>query len=163
MKQSAKAKRIARRKKRAQSGSKLNLVSLMDIFTILVFFLMVNASSDVQVLNKDGKIALPVSSAETMPEDILVITVSASELIVAGRSIISRSAFSDYQGAVEPKIAEELRYQASRSSQASGERAITIMADKDLPYMFLKKLMSTCVESGYPSVALAVKRTNQQS
>ena len=64
MKQSAKAKRISRHKKRGSSVSKLNLVSLMDIFTILVFFLMVNSSSDVQVLNRDGKIELPVSTAE---------------------------------------------------------------------------------------------------
>jgi len=163
MKQSAKAKRIARRKKRAQSGTKLNLVSLMDIFTILVFFLMVNSSSDVQVLNQDGKIPLPVSSAETVPDETLVITVSDADIIIAGRTIVSRDDFATYMGEVEPKMADELRYQISRSTQAAEDRAITIMADKDLPYSFLKKLMSTCVSSGYPSIALAVKRTNSNS
>jgi uncharacterized membrane protein YfcA len=42
MKQSAKAKKLARHHKRLKSVPKLNLVSLMDIFTILVFFLIVN-------------------------------------------------------------------------------------------------------------------------
>lgn len=37
------------------------------------------------------------------------------------------------------------------------------MADKDLPYSFLKKLMSTCIETGYTTVALAVNRKAQAS
>ena len=40
---SARAKRMERHHQRAKGGSSLNLVSLMDIFTILVFFLLVNA------------------------------------------------------------------------------------------------------------------------
>ncbi|WP_197472371.1 biopolymer transporter ExbD, partial [Oleiphilus sp. HI0067] len=99
MKQSVKAKRIARHKRRAaNSGGKLNLVSLMDIFTILVFFLMINSSSDIQVLNQDGKIYLPVSLAETLPEETLVITVSVSDIIIGGRTIISRDDFSAFAG-----------------------------------------------------------------
>ncbi|KZY62602.1 RNA polymerase subunit sigma-70 [Oleiphilus sp. HI0071] len=163
MKQSAKAKRIARHKKRGLASGKLNLVSLMDIFTILVFFLMVNSSSDVQVLNRDGKIDLPISSAERLPDETLVITVSQDAIIIAGREIISRSDFSAFNGDIEPKVAGELRYQLSRSTQSEQSRPITVMADKDLPYSFLKKLMSTCIETGYTTVALAVNRKAQAS
>jgi biopolymer transport protein TolR len=53
MKMSARAKRMARNHKRRTT--KLSLVSLMDIFTILVFFLMLNAS-DVQVLQRDDSV-----------------------------------------------------------------------------------------------------------
>lgn len=160
MKQSVKAKRIARHKRRAaNSGGKLNLVSLMDIFTILVFFLMINSSSDIQVLNQDGKIDLPVSLAETLPEETLVITVSASDIIIGGRTVISRDDFSAFAGDVEPSVSEELKYQLSRSDGVNiQEPAVTIMADKDLPYAFLKKLMATCVDTGYTAVALAVNR-----
>jgi len=49
MKQSARAQRLAKHHKRFNSSPKLNLVSLMDIFTILVFFLIVN-QSEVRVL-----------------------------------------------------------------------------------------------------------------
>ena len=40
----------------------INLVSMMDIFTILVFFLLVN-SSDVEVLPNAKEIVLPTSTA----------------------------------------------------------------------------------------------------
>lgn len=164
MKQSAKAKRIARHKRRGlASGGKLNLVSLMDIFTILVFFLMVNSSSDVQVLNRDGKIDLPVSTSERLPDETLVITVSHDAIIIAGRTIISRADFIAFDGSVEPLVAGELKYQLSKSVQPVESRPITVMADKDLPYSFLKKLMSTCIETGYSRVALAVNRKAKAS
>ena len=76
MKESAKAKRIKQHQRRGKIQGKLNLVSLMDIFTILVFFLMVNSSSDVQVLNQDNKIKLPVSSADQTPKEALALTVT---------------------------------------------------------------------------------------
>ena len=44
MKLSRRAKRMRRHYSRMHRGGGLNLVSLMDIFTILVFFLMVNSS-----------------------------------------------------------------------------------------------------------------------
>ena len=69
MKESAKAKRIQRHQRRAKHQGKLNLVSLMDIFTILVFFLMVNSSSDVQVLNQNNVVKLPVSNADQTPQE----------------------------------------------------------------------------------------------
>ncbi|MDX1453575.1 MAG: biopolymer transporter ExbD, partial [Oleiphilaceae bacterium] len=75
MKESAKAKRIKRHLKRGKQTGKLNLVSLMDIFTILVFFLMVN-SSDVQVLQQSPDIKLPESKADQEPKDILTVTLT---------------------------------------------------------------------------------------
>ena len=62
MKASMRARRMARNHRRMKTPSKLNLVSLMDIFTILVFFLMVN-NGDVEVLQADNSIELPESVA----------------------------------------------------------------------------------------------------
>ncbi|MGK0261262.1 MAG: biopolymer transport protein ExbD, partial [Candidatus Azotimanducaceae bacterium] len=60
-----------RRRSRGRGKGKtatLNLVSLMDIFTILVFFLMVN-SSEVEVLQTSSDIKLPDSTSEQRPEN----------------------------------------------------------------------------------------------
>jgi biopolymer transport protein ExbD len=35
-------------------------------------------------------------------------------------------------------------------------REVTVMADKDLPYSFLKKIMATCTAAEYAKVSLAV-------
>ena len=64
----------------------LNLVSLMDIFTILVFFLMIN-SSEVEVLQTGSDIKLPDSTSEKQPDNRLVISVSHDDLIVQGRAV----------------------------------------------------------------------------
>ena len=57
MVKSRRAKRMGRHHIRNKATAALNLVSLMDIFTILVFFLLVN-SSEVEVLPNDKDIQL---------------------------------------------------------------------------------------------------------
>ena len=86
MKQSLRAKRMAKHHRRLNQVPKLNLVSLMDIFTILVFFLLVN-SGDVEVLQADKSIKLPASVSEQIPENNLLVVVSATDVLVGGRSV----------------------------------------------------------------------------
>jgi biopolymer transport protein ExbD len=164
MKESAKAKRLKRHYKRGKQQSKLNLVSLMDIFTILVFFLMVNSSSDVQVLNQENAIKLPESTAETPPGDVLALTVTDNEILVNGRVVTALAVFRSFDGDIEPTLKEELDYQAGRSGSSEPEagRPITILADRELPYELLKKIMSTCVDAGYASISLAVNQKAEQ-
>lgn len=164
MKESAKAKRLKRHQRRGKQQSKLNLVSLMDIFTILVFFLMVNSSSDVQVINPDKGIELPVSSADTPPDETLALTVTDQDIIVNGRSVLKRDALLSFDGEIEPSLKKELDYQAQRAGTPAPEngRPITIVADRELPYELLKKIMSTCVDAGYASISLAVSQDAKQ-
>lgn len=164
MKDSVKSKRIKRHQRRGKNQGKLNLVSLMDIFTILVFFLMVNSSSDVQILNQDNGIELPVSNAEQMPKDTLALMVTDSHVLINGRAIVPISEVKSAQSDVEPLLKAELDYQASRSAPAADAlgRPVTIIADKELPYELLKKIMSTCVEAGYMNISLAVNRQLDQ-
>ncbi|TGN41391.1 ExbD/TolR family protein [Marinobacter confluentis] len=164
MKESARAKRLKRHHRRTKQQSKLNLVSLMDIFTILVFFLMVNSSSDVQVLNQENAIKLPESTAETPPDDVLALTVTDNDILVNGRVVAKLDAFRAFDGKVEPSLKEELDYQAGRSGAEAPEagRPITILADRELPYDLLKKIMSTCVDAGYASISLAVNQKSEQ-
>lgn len=164
MKESAKARCQKRHYRRNKSQGKMNLVSLMDIFTILVFFLMVNSSSDVQVLNQNNTIKLPDSTAQHPPGDVLALTVTDRDILVNGRLVVKRDAFQTFDGQVEPALKQELDYQASRSSAPAPDagRPITILADRELPYELLKKIMSTCVDAGYASISLAVNQRAEQ-
>ena len=79
----------ARRRKLQKTGSsagKLNLVSLMDIFTILVFFLMIN-SSDVEVLQTSADLKLPDSTSKQRPDQQTTITVTDEAIVVMGRKV----------------------------------------------------------------------------
>jgi len=88
MSASRRAKRMSRHHARSKRSASLNMVSLMDIFTILVFFLLVSSSS-VQDLPNAKKIQLPESASVQLPKETVVIIVGAKDIVVQGRKIAS--------------------------------------------------------------------------
>jgi len=162
MKQSGRAKRVQRHYRRMHKVAGLNLVSLMDIFTILVFFLMVN-SSDVQVLQQTTEVKLPVSVADQLPQDLLTVTVSQDNILVAGRVVANAATAVKQESLIIDELKAELEYQASRTvAPDPNGRLIMVMADRELPYRLLKRIMSTCVDAGYSSISLAVSRKEEK-
>lgn len=148
--------------KKRTRGASLNLVSLMDIFTILVFFLMVN-SSEVEVLQTTSNIVLPDSSAEKRPRNQLMITVSDTDLMVSGRSVANVAELRNDGASTIAGLQEELAYQASRKGSRKGVIpedgfAITIMGDREIPYWLLKKIMLTCQLTDFARISLAVNK-----
>jgi biopolymer transport protein ExbD len=144
--------------KKHSKTATLNLVSLMDIFTILVFFLMVN-SSEVEVLQTSSKIKLPDSTSEKQPDNRIVISVSQDDLVVQGRPVATVAEASDPDVTVIPGLVEELEYQATRKGVIpEGGLEVTIMGDHQLPYWLLKKVMLTCQQTDFAKISLAVNR-----
>lgn len=149
-------RRISQKKHR-RSGA-LNLVSLMDIFTILVFFLMVN-SSEVEVLQTSSKIKLPDSTSEQRPENRLVISISQDDLVLQGRPVARVEELRDPSVSVIDGLKAELEYQAARKGEIpEGGFEITIMGDRELPYWLLKKVMLTCQTTDFAKISLAVNK-----
>lgn len=158
MKLSRRAKRMQRHYKRMDKTGGLNLVSLMDIFTILVFFLMVN-SSDVKVLQQDKSIELPLSTAKEQPKENLVITVSGDNVIVQGRTVATINAIN--QDGLIKGLGDELRYQANKIStnrEVTDGFPATLVADKNTPYKTLKSIMATCTDANFTKISLAVSK-----
>ncbi len=167
MKQSFKAKRLAKHHKRFSAGSKLNLVSLMDIFTILVFFLIVN-QSEVRVLQNIKEINLPVSIAEEMPAENVLITVLPQSIMIQERvvwqqeSAITKVTEALNSGLIEA-IKTELSYLSTKrplltDNETKNGRAVTIIGDASVPYQVLKQIMAACADSDYRNMSLAVKQ-----
>ncbi|WP_158971417.1 biopolymer transporter ExbD [Paraglaciecola sp. L3A3] len=174
MKMSVRARRLQRNYKRNSKQTKLSLVSLMDIFTILVFFLMLNAS-DVQVLQNDKSVTLPESTANTAAKETLLLLVNQDQVILQGKKMADIPDILASQNEVIASLVEELNYQSTRQASTlttdenqpapeGSAKAITIMADQAMPYALLKKLMQSCAQAGYTDIALAVEQktpTNQ--
>ncbi len=159
MKLSRRAKRMQRHYRRMHKTGGLNLVSLMDIFTILVFFLMVN-SSDVKVLQQDKSVELPVSTAKQQPKENIVITVSGQNILVQGRVVATTSDLNEegfFQGLID-----ELKYQSEKNTSVKDSTQgypATLVADKSTPYKLLKKIMATCTAANYTQISLAVSKS----
>lgn len=162
MKKSLRARRMERHHSRMKKDSSLNLTSLMDIFTILVFFLMVN-SSDVQVLKDTKSLIMPKSVAEQKPKDTLVIMVDNQSVTIQGQVVASLDQVKFAEEDIIPALDDELKRQAARRPELTEEekllgRPITIQGDKEIPYVVLKKLMATCAQAEYRDISLAVTR-----
>jgi len=160
MARSGRAKRMEKHHKRNKGAGALNLVSLMDIFTILVFFLLVN-SSDVQTLPNAKELQLPESIAEEKAKETVVIIIGETDLIVQGTPVAKIADVIATKGNDIPELREALLSQNDRVLRREAQeniaaREVTIMGDKDIPYRLLKKVMATCTESDYGQISLAV-------
>jgi biopolymer transport protein TolR len=169
VKMSRRAKRMERHHKRSRTGVVLNMVSLMDIFTILVFFLLVH-SSDVENLPSVKSVKLPESVAEKLPKQTVIVMVNGQDILVQGRKVASVESVYATAGMVIEPLKTELDHHAGRAlararfdqTQPRPRREITIMGDKDIPYRLLKRIMVTCVSAKYDNISLAVLRKTPQ-
>ncbi len=160
MVKSARAKRMEKHHKRNKGAGGLNLVSLMDIFTILVFFLLVN-SSDVQTLPNAKDMKLPESIAEKKPEETVTILIGRTDILVQGTPVANIQEVMSTKGNDIPALREALLSQNDRVLRREAKddiagREVTILGDKDIPYRLLKKVMATCTASDYGQISLAV-------
>lgn len=165
MKLSRRAKRMEMHHRRKKRGSELNLVSLMDIFTILLFFLLIN-QAEVQNLPSSSTIKLPESISENKPRETTTIVVTATDIIVAGEPVMRvADAIASTADSLQP-VKAALRDLANRNvltqepnpdaAGAPPEKEVTVMGDRALPYKLLKKIIVSCTEAAYNHISLAV-------
>ena len=160
MKESRRTKRMAlHHKRRKDRTSSLNMVSLMDIFTILVFFLLVT-SSDSNTLPSAKSIKLPASTTEKVPKKTLVVMVNKNDIKINGKTVITVNAAVNNNKTIIPELALVLIKYAKKEDKKKKRLNITIMGDKAIPYKLLKKIMITCAGTKYANISLAVVQKN---
>ncbi len=157
MHNSRRMKRMGRSKKKVAG---LSLVSLMDVFTILVFFLLTNSSSN-EVLSNPKEINLPDSVVESKPRETLVVFVSSTVVMLQGEPIMKTEDLlktkQDVVATLRAKLIEQKKKVIGVSTKAVAEsKEVTVLADKKIPFKYLKKIMSTCTSAGYGKISLAV-------
>ena len=67
--------------KRSSSSVDMNLVSLIDVFTILIFFLLAQVGP-IETLPSPKAVQLPMSTADKDPKPAVVLVVSGTEILV---------------------------------------------------------------------------------
>ncbi|MFT6986115.1 MAG: biopolymer transport protein TolR [Psychromonas sp.] len=139
----------------------LNLVSLMDIFTILVFFLLVSSGS--QQLPNSKDITLPASVADKVPKETLIISITASAILVQGKKVADTADLMQGDSAIISALEKELDFRTANrlygEQDKSIGRAVTIMGDENIPYQLLRKILATCRQTNYTKIAFAAVQT----
>ena len=164
MKSTRRMKRMGRNRKKRLPA--LNLTSLMDVFPILVFFLLVNSSAS-EVLEPPKKITLPDSIVETKPKETVVILVSEESVIVQGEVVAT---VEDIVNSKQDAILEisnklesvKLNVIGVSTKTIAKSREVTILSHKKVPFKVLRKVMSSCTFAGYEKISLAVFQKAKQ-
>ena len=164
MKSTRRMQRMARNRHKRLPG--MNLTSLMDVFTILVFFLLVNSSSS-EVLAPPKNITLPDSVVETKPKETVVILVSEETIMVQGEVVVTvEDVVNSKQDAII-EISNKLESVKQSvigvsTKTVSKSREVTILSHKKVPFKVLRKVMSSCTFAGYENISLAVIQKAKQ-
>ena len=153
------SRRMTRLSRFRPKVSAINLTSLMDVFTILVFFLVMN-SGPTEVLDPGG-LVLPESVIETKPSETVVINVGTEDVLVQGEPVVRIADIIAAGGGdivpIMDRLAElQSRVIGVRTQVVAESMAVTILADKTIPFSVVKQIMSTCTALGYTRISLAV-------
>ena len=151
----------AERKARNKTGLDMNLVALIDVFTILIFFLLSSATG-VESLMSPKAVDLPLALADKVPKATVLLVVAGDDIIVDGRRIASVAQVMAAPEDTIPALKAELDVlgtrTAVRAENKADQQAVTIMADKQMPYSLLRKVMFTCARANFADVSFAVRR-----
>ncbi len=155
MRDSRRMKRMERTNRKGQiTGLGLNLIPMMDVLTVLVFFLLFHSfNGDMP----EAKITLPDSVVETRPRETVHIVVTPEVVMVQGDVVISTPQLENESIGMVQEVIERLRQlEPHLPNTAAENREVTLLADKTIQFKVLKKIMSTCTASGYGRISLAV-------
>ncbi|HDL19400.1 MAG TPA: hypothetical protein ENH29_10120 [Bacteroidetes bacterium] len=156
---------IPSRSKRHTTDSgdvKLNLNSMMDMFTIILLFLLKVYSTGGQMVQPSDYLTLPKSTVEKVPEVALDLSISKEWVVLNDKPVVKISDLLSSNNIVIPKLQQQLLMYANEAEKMQERYGkpfsgmVSIQGDKSIPYKVLVKVMATCGKSKYPNMRLYV-------
>ena len=156
-----------RHRKRGDGTVKLNITSMIDMFTLMVVFLLKNYSAQGQLVTPATNLLLPSSTVEKNAGEALSVKVSQTNIMVENNIVVDEKVYQTVLAQkdflIEPLYNVLKKYcdEAKKSSEMfktefSGK--ISIQGDVAIPYNLLTRIMYTCGQAGYPVMNLVVYR-----
>lgn len=150
----------------------VDITSLLDILTILLVFLLQSYNSSGVIINIPKGITLPESASETMNNFGVNIQVSATQIWVDDKEIMSSVLMPDQvydQGGrrIIPlfnelvKLKEKFKQVEKTVPGAKKFSGVAnLVVDKNTRYNYMKKVMYTCAEAGFKEFKFVVLSSN---
>ena len=143
---------------RQREEAELNLIPLIDVMSVLVAFLLIY-TADVDIVQNTKGVEIPQSSAETHPQQSVVVMITKDHLFVQGELVTDLASVAASQTPlVEPlrRVLDRPMLLSEGGPGANVMREVTVIADKSLPFDLVKKVMATCTATTYGKISLAV-------
>jgi biopolymer transport protein ExbD len=146
--------------RKVREDAHLNLIPMIDILSVLVAFLLVY-STEVEVIQNSKGVVIPESRNDVRPKQSVVVMVTKDDIFVQGERVASLAEVSDPHTQVIESLRTVLQrpiagLDAAARDAALNSHEVTVMADKDLPYEVLRKVLATCTAAAYGKISLAV-------
>lgn len=160
-----------------EGGGGVNITSLMDVMTVLLFFLIMNAQvAPVEITTPDG-ITLPQASVETIPKTAIKIALTPKELLVNDKVILKLDGGRFPAGELEQdqRIVKALKAELAREYQKTEDffkdvadqdagllptPPLLIQADKNVPFGTMKLILHTAASTGFGDFQFIVTSNN---
>ena len=142
----------------------LNITSMLDMFTILIIFLLKSYSAEGIILPIPADLHIPFSTTQTAPEPGLIVEVSMDRLVVDGRILdIDLKAVQQSDDLIIRELYDHLMIKAAQYEQISSLNPnadftgkLVLEGDREIPFRYLKKILYTCGQAGFINQSLAV-------
>lgn len=178
---------LSKRKGKRDVTALLSLTAMVDMFTVLVIFLLQNYNTTGEILYIPKEVVLPKASSVKELKPAHVVTISAKEILL-DKDVVAT--FEDVKGTEEwsiPKLKEMLTEALAKSkAEAEGKlqnkirdaventkgeptddanawSKVTIQSDKGVDFLTIKKVLYTVTEAGAGEINFAVTKMPLES
>ena len=143
---------------------KLQITAMMDMFTIVLIFLIFSFSDKPETIDIDRELALPKSIAKMDYSDTIKLSLSQQKLQIEGK-LIARLENGKIIGLDPKKLHKSKLYKELRSyreglntidPEANTNRHILFLCDKRIPFKTINNVVKTAGLAGFPKFQFAV-------
>lgn len=170
---------LSRKKGKRDVVALLSLTAMVDMFTVLVIFLLQNYNTKDFLINTPENIVLPQAAVIKELKPAVVVTVTADSIMLDEKVVANYPEVKNKEQwmipqlynemvaalAVSKKKMDEGALKKVREAVRPGEedvadpnawRKVTIQADRQMDFLSLKKIMFTITEAGAGEINFAV-------
>ncbi len=151
---------IGKRKKQSFIVPKLQITSMMDMFTIILIFLLFSFSNNPETLDLDQEVFLPESSSKLDYKDSIRLVLTKSDLKLEGEVVgVVKDGVLDNLNVLYEKL-KNFREVADKLKETVPEEErkehILFMCDKNHSFKMINSIVKTAGRAGYPNFQFAV-------
>ena len=141
----------------------LRLTSMIDLFTIILIFLLKSYSAVELNVTPSKFLSLPSSISTKMPTDAVMITVARNAIVLEGRPVVGIDENFNIRGlesdeVIIPNLFVELKKRYDRLAKRAElykrepPDKVMIQADKEVPYKLLLRVLKTAGDVGFSKI-----------
>jgi biopolymer transport protein ExbD len=161
---------MAKRRVKVQKEAHLIITSLVDVFVIVLVFLMRSISSEGNLMTSADNLVLPMSARSKSPTEVSLTIIGDPDNINVDDHAVAKTADVRKQDSLlvpgilqllEKKRGEEKKAEMlGVIKEATGK--VVVQLDKNMPYDVVTKLMATCGYAGYNNIKFAVSKKGEE-